>query len=205
MSYTQNNVTFIDDLPLLDDLEPPKTHGLTMIPQTEVNKYQKFVRNAGHSPHSQSGMMSNHTTKNITPISKQIYEYNEHDHNIQQLHRNINPSHHSHPSQHSHYNTNNQYNPYKDEMVYENYEDNNDVNVDKNNKDNKINKTKLKKYKHETLYNDNNCVDIAEHVTNCIVCSKLYTNNNTVFILIIIFLAIVNLLLLKRILETEKH
>ena len=50
----------------------------------------------------------------------------------------------------------------------------------------------------------NNCVDVADHASTCMVCSKLYTNNNTVFILIIIFLAVVNLLLLKRILETEK-
>lgn len=53
-------------------------------------------------------------------------------------------------------------------------------------------------------FNHNNCVDVSEHTLNCIVCSKLYNNNNTLYILVIIFLAIVNLLLLKRILETDK-
>ncbi len=52
------------------------------------------------------------------------------------------------------------------------------------------------------IFNRNSCVDVSEHTVHCTVCSKLYNNNNTVFILVIIFLAIVNLLLLKRILES---
>ena len=58
MSYSQNHVTLIDDLPLLEDIDKPKTHGLTMIPETEVNKYQKFLRNSGYDPPLESGMMS---------------------------------------------------------------------------------------------------------------------------------------------------
>jgi|688.fasta_scaffold255684_2 hypothetical protein len=48
------------------------------------------------------------------------------------------------------------------------------------------------------------CVDAADHVKSCVVCSKLYKNNNTLLILLLVFLAVINLLLLKRILETEK-
>ena len=48
------------------------------------------------------------------------------------------------------------------------------------------------------------CVDAAEHTRSCVVCSKLYKNNNTILILLLVFLAIINLLLLKRILEVEK-
>ena len=48
------------------------------------------------------------------------------------------------------------------------------------------------------------CVDAADHVQSCVVCSKLYKNNNTLLILLLVFLAVINLLLLKRILETEK-
>ena len=75
------------------------------------------------------------------------------------------------------------YNPYEEEVIQENYEKK---------------MTNVEKY-------SNHCIDVAEHTANCVVCSKLYANNNTIFILIIVFLALVNLLLLKRILETEKH
>jgi hypothetical protein len=81
------------------------------------------------------------------------------------------------------------YQPYNAKRVYENFEE----------------RPKLKK-QHNHNHNDSsdnhhNCVDIAEHTSNCLVCSKLYSSNNTLYILLIIFLAIVNLLLLKRILE----
>jgi hypothetical protein len=80
-------------------------------------------------------------------------------------------------------NKNFKYNPYEAEPVHENYE------------------SKLS----YTEKSSNRCIDVADHTANCVVCSKLYANNNTIFILIIVFLALVNLLLLKRILETEKH
>ncbi len=45
------------------------------------------------------------------------------------------------------------------------------------------------------------CLDIAEHVANCPVCSKLYNNDKTVYIFAIVVLIIICLLLLKRVLE----
>lgn len=46
-----------------------------------------------------------------------------------------------------------------------------------------------------------NCVDIAKHVQDCPICSKFYKNDNTVYIIAIVVLAIVCLLLLKRVLD----
>ena len=192
MSYAQNNVTLIDDLPLLDEIELPKTQGLSMIPPGEVNKYQKFVRNSGYSPDAQSGMMM--SDRGNTSLL-QMPRKNSTGHVIGQVTDNNNEHklHHSHHSHHhkdhyAHYNAMNQYRPYEAEMVYENYKD-----------------QKQSKKENYTNNDTNNCVDVAEHAENCVVCSKLYKNDRTIFILIIIFLAVVNLLLLKRILETERH
>jgi hypothetical protein len=74
------------------------------------------------------------------------------------------------------------YQPYASERVYENF----DVNVKPN------------------RYTHHSCIDVAEHAHHCLVCSKLYTNNNTLLLIIIAFFALVNLLLLKKIFETEK-
>lgn len=49
--------------------------------------------------------------------------------------------------------------------------------------------------------NPTNCLDVADHATNCPVCSKLYNNDKTVYIITIVILSIICILLLKRILD----
>lgn len=46
-----------------------------------------------------------------------------------------------------------------------------------------------------------NCIDVAKHIQDCPICSKFYKNDNTVYIISIVILAIVCLLLLKRVLN----
>jgi hypothetical protein len=46
-----------------------------------------------------------------------------------------------------------------------------------------------------------NCIQIAEHIRDCPICCKFYKNDNTVYIIVIIVLAIMCLLLLKRVLD----
>lgn len=45
------------------------------------------------------------------------------------------------------------------------------------------------------------CIDIARHIQDCPICSKLYNNDRTVYVVAIVVLAIVCLLLLKRVLN----
>lgn len=45
------------------------------------------------------------------------------------------------------------------------------------------------------------CVDVANHAANCPVCSKLYNNDRTVYIIAIAILCIICILLLKRVLD----
>jgi hypothetical protein len=48
---------------------------------------------------------------------------------------------------------------------------------------------------------DINCVSVADHTTNCIVCSRLYQHNTSGYIVVIILLSIICILLLKRVLN----
>jgi hypothetical protein len=45
------------------------------------------------------------------------------------------------------------------------------------------------------------CLEIADHVGSCPICSRFYKNDNTVYIIAIVILAIICILLLKRVLN----
>ena len=49
--------------------------------------------------------------------------------------------------------------------------------------------------------NTPSCLEVAEHIVNCPICSQLYKNDRTIYIVIIVILTIVCLLLLKKILN----
>lgn len=53
----ERNVTMIEDLPDLDDLQPsPSSYaGARMLPTAEIDRYRKFIR-GGHVPPQESGM-----------------------------------------------------------------------------------------------------------------------------------------------------
>lgn len=55
----------------------------------------------------------------------------------------------------------------------------------------------------ERFVNSNvgNCIDIARHIQDCPICSKFYSSDKTIYIIVIVILAIVTLLLLKRVLN----
>lgn len=46
-----------------------------------------------------------------------------------------------------------------------------------------------------------NCVDVLNHAKNCPICMKFYNNDNTVYLIIIAILAVVCILLLKKVLD----
>ncbi len=45
------------------------------------------------------------------------------------------------------------------------------------------------------------CLDVADHIANCPICSKFYNTDNTVYIIVIVILAVICILLLKRVLD----
>jgi hypothetical protein len=50
---------------------------------------------------------------------------------------------------------------------------------------------------------DITCIMVANHIKDCPICSKFYNNDNSVYIVCIVLLAIICIILLKRILETK--
>ena len=48
------------------------------------------------------------------------------------------------------------------------------------------------------------CIDVAEHTANCIVCSKLYNTDNTLYIITIAILLLISAILLKKVLDLQK-
>lgn len=161
-----NNVTLIDDLPNLDDLEPTTpvniNSGFEMIP--DPGRYKKFIRNSGMATPIESGMQINTPKPNYPPLK---------NNKIQKDVENLFPEYH----------IQGEYKPYVP-STYENF-------------DVRVNPSYSKKVNDEDI----TCVHVAHHTENCTVCSKLYSNNNMVFIFVIIFQAIIILLLIKKILE----
>lgn len=47
------------------------------------------------------------------------------------------------------------------------------------------------------------CVNVAHHASNCIVCSKLYTNDRTNYVIVIILLLTICVMLFKKILDQK--
>lgn len=47
------------------------------------------------------------------------------------------------------------------------------------------------------------CVHVAHHASNCIVCSKLYTNDKTNYVIVIILLLTICVILFKKILDQK--
>lgn len=49
--------------------------------------------------------------------------------------------------------------------------------------------------------NSPSCIEVAEHLLACPVCSRLYNNDKTVYIIAIVILAFICILLLKKVLD----
>lgn len=156
-NYKQNNVTFIQDLPDLDDLEmsgPKPFQGATrtqikgsrydeeILPPTETQKYQKFIR-AGYAPPPLEAGMDTDSTPTL-----QNFE------DIQQKMERI-------------------------ERADEQF----------------IPKTTI------MPPGSPSCLEVADHIANCPICSKFYNNDKTIYMIVIAVLSVICILLLKRILD----
>ena len=159
MSNYRTNVTMIDDLPSLDDLEG--NSGLSMIPSDNANQINKFIRN-GYQPPQESGMHTRQHQKQI-----QIYEQLPQQQQPQQIQIYEPP-------------------PQQQIQLYEHPSQ-------------KL--PEMQFYEQPKNISHLSCISVAEHASNCIVCSRLYNNDRTGYIIVIILLAIICILLLKRVLN----
>lgn len=146
MNY--QNVTRIDDLPDLEDLDTALVRNTSFDKEQDErefasSKYKKFIRTSN--------------SKNLSPGSGMITNYNNGSYPMGRFEHQ--------PDSYGGIASNSQ-------MFYEPYE-----------------MAQL------------SCVNVADHALSCPVCSRLYNNDRTVYIIAIVILIIICILLLKRILE----
>lgn len=166
----KNMVTFIDDLPLISDVE--NSGGMyPMIPQNESNKVKRMIRNYDHEMPIESGM----NTKNQQQLfqdeemKKKMFEneqqmIQQQEQQKEQFHMRM--------------------------RMFEEQED-----------DNNHQRKKKKRNRNIDMDCDLNCISVAEHTTNCLVCSKLYNDDRSLYIGSIIVLLIISMILLKKVVE----
>jgi hypothetical protein len=186
MQYDRK-VTYIDELPELDDLGTYSSQqnnmyggeGLSMIPNDVAEKYQKVIRNS-HMPSAESGMFYH---QNPQEPQQQQLEVQRH---IPSQYNNSQQSHHMNyekyqPSYDSQIRT---YSQIPQSKPYLQYND-------------QIMESPIR----ENFSSSVSCLDFAGHVKGCPICSKFYNTDKTAYIIAIVILSIVCLLLLRKVLN----
>lgn len=192
------NVTMISDLNDLEEIED------NQMPNSQYNKFtnfdkavynsdfgrpdvpnlDKFIKpNNNNKFPPQSGMQS---SKNIISPDNTV-SYTIPSENVPQVPIGLEPS--MYDSYNGPY-WNKSYPPFNPSDEY------NEYNKHTNNFSN------LNRYYENFENKEPNCVQLAEHAANCKVCTKLYHNDKTIYIITIIILVIICILLFKKILET---
>lgn len=162
---SRNNVTMIDDLPYLEDIE--NISNMNGVPPTEMKQVSKFIRDTTYNPPVESGM------------------YLSHQQPQQQ--------HHQQPSRYSKVSHNQvQHQPMV--MIEQTIEGGGGGGDEGGHHHNH--------QMHRIL--SLSCVDVAEHATNCIVCSKLYNTDTTLYIIVISILLLTVVILMKKVLDLQK-
>jgi hypothetical protein len=59
----------------------------------------------------------------------------------------------------------------------------------------------LENFSENKHYKRLNCLDVANHVKSCPICSKFYDNDKTMYVVAIIILVIICIILMKKVLE----
>lgn len=181
-STYKQNVTFLEDLPDIEDIEmgggggdgpnirtrnfqrESKYPGNGILPESEGNKYDKFIRNHdNNAPVQESGM------------------YVPRGHNIQQPEHPPYPP-QQHPQNRPRENFNREHIISRDNIIDEGFEQ----------------QPPKKVY---SLSDGPSCIDVANHIAECPICSKFYNNDKTLYLLIIAIMSIVCVLLLKRVID----
>jgi len=162
------NVTFIDELPFLDEImnsqENQTQQPYDLIPNREYNQIKKFIRNTDNNFPPESGMSNIRSQQKLLEEQqalKQQQMFEEEQRHIQIQHMQ------------------------EQEKIRQQEEKH-------KNKD---------KRKSSSFECELSCINVAEHTSDCIVCSKLYNKDHSVFYGIIIVLTVICLILLKRVVE----
>lgn len=186
------NITFLDELPYVDDLEGTlpinssrvgSGNGLAI---SELNQINKFIRNNDYNMAPESGMGGNQSNnKTLSPsqvsgnntIPQQVLAQ---QHQQQMMLSQMNQQASAPGSDHDMLPALPAILDYPQQQFHHQSQHSNHP---------------------QYIFVEPNCVMTAEHVLNCVVCSKLYNQDPTGYIIGIILLSIISILLLKRVLN----
>lgn len=149
----QQNVTPLEMLPDLEDLEKNEYSLMNVLPPGETEKFARYIRNNQHNGIAkQSGMAPNiHSGK-----QRQYHDNHYNDH---------------------------QYNDKKENYDYNHIQQEDGIKT------------------FNMPSGTPSCLDVAEHIANCPICSKFYNTDKTIYIIAIVILSIICILLLKKVLN----
>ena len=164
---SRNNVTMIDDLPYLEDLEAKSF--LNGVPPAELKQVSKFIRDTAYNPPNESGM---------SPYTHQPSRYNIVSQKPQQQHA---PQPQPQQQSQAQMIMIEQPMPIDPEMMRQQHQ---------------------QQQMHRVL--GLSCIDVAEHTSNCIVCSKLYNTDTSLYIIVISILLLVSAILFKKVLDLQR-
>lgn len=165
---SRNNVTMIDDLPYLEDLE--RQSYINGVPPAELKQVSKFIRDTAYNPPNESGM-GNHSQQFSHPPSRYQKQ----------------------PSQQQHMQA-----PTKPQQQSQSQM----IMIEQNIDPDFMRQQQQQQQMHKIL--SLSCIDVAEHTSNCIVCSKLYNTDTSLYIIVISILLLVSAILFKKVLDLQK-
>lgn len=169
------NRTYIDELPFLEDVissdQQILNGGLSMIPSSESGKIKRFIRNNEYNLPSEAGMNTKQQQMNEEQELVRQQQMYEEQQRQLQIQRQLERQ------------------EQELQTIPEEYEE-------------KV-RGKNKK-KHQRNYEsdcDLNCISVADHAANCIVCSRLYNNDRSLYLAIIGVLIVICVILMKKVVE----
>ena len=180
----QQNVTFIDNLPDLEEFELPSN--LNGLSKEQFGKVSNKIREPFKaSPHSGMNQDFPQASTNIRQNFEDLPQANKKSvskiHSRQQLDVNTRQDNINTSINHNIEHSQQMYNP--------------------NQQQDKINVVE-EHFNHFNMpVGSPSCLDVAEHVSKCPICSKFYNTDKTIYIIAIITLAIICILLLKKVLD----
>ena len=201
MSHMKNNITLIDDLPDLEDLENKPS----ILNREQSDKVKKFIRSTNKNATPYEAGMKSPPTYNPNgpyPIDNSMpYQ----DDSIHQPYNrpynqpyNLSP-HYQHQHQHQHYHP---HQPYQHHFNYDqNYNGDYDNYIMPHSSGGLAPNSQMFYEPYTPPKQRLTCAEVADHSSTCSVCSKLYNNDRTIFIVIIVILVVICLFMLKKILN----
>jgi hypothetical protein len=180
---SEQKVTFIENLPELFDLESSPNHGLT---SQQYDRVHNRIRET-FKPSQFSGMgmgtdvnSNRHNNLQHTQLSGMstdidVNNKNDSSSRIQARQHVVNQENNFNTEQNENYNIPSQQ---------------------------KQTQSVQESFKHFNMpIGSPSCLDVAEHVSKCPICSKFYNTDKTIYIIAIITLTIICILLLKKVLD----